>query len=63
VTGGTIAITDVRTGPAGLVVVTMGLPDGAVRRLVLPRRLAGVAQVEWSAKALAALTELQGAPA
>jgi hypothetical protein len=56
---GAVSITDVVAGPAGLVVVTMRTADGKVRRMVLPPKLAGVAEVEWSAQALAMLTQLQ----
>lgn len=55
----TISVTDVRAGPAGLVVVTVRLGDGTRRRLVLPPKLAGTAEVEWSAKAVAMLVQLQ----
>lgn len=56
---GVVTITDVRAGPAGLVVVVMRLADGTVRRVVLPPKLAGVAEVEWSAQALALMTDIQ----
>lgn len=55
-----IAITGVYAGPAGLVVVTLRLTDGTVRRIVLPPKLQGVAEVEWSARAVQVLAELQG---
>lgn len=56
-----IAVTGVKAGPAGLVVVTLRLEDGTVRRMVLPKRLAGVAEVEWSAQAVQLLSQLSQA--
>lgn len=54
-----VSVTEVRAGPAGLVVVTLRLDSGARVRIVLPPKLAGVAEVEWSAQAVATLAELQ----
>lgn len=54
-----VAVMSVRSGPAGLVVVQLRLEDGTVRRVVLPRKSSGVAEVEWSAQALNTLTQLK----
>lgn len=54
----TVSILDCKAGPGGLVAVTARLEDGSVRRLILPKRLAGVAEVEWSTQALSTLTQL-----
>ena len=58
-----VIILDVKTGPAGLVVVTYRVDGGPKRQLILPARLAGVAEVEWAATAAATLTQLQSVPA
>lgn len=57
-----VAVMSVRTGPAGLVVVQLRLEDGTVKRIVLPRKSAGVSEIEWSAQALNTLTQIQARP-
>ena len=59
---GAVAILECKAGPAGLVAVTARLEDGSVRRIILPKRLAGVAEVEWSTQALSVLTQLSMVP-
>lgn len=59
---GSVAVLAVTTGPAGLVAVKVRLEDGTVRRLVMPKRMAGVAEIEWTAVALSALTAIRNRP-
>lgn len=57
-----VIITDVKTGPAGLVVVGYRVEGGPRRQLILPSRLAGVAEVEWAVTAAATLQQMQPVP-
>lgn len=52
----------VKSGPAGLVAVKLRLEDGTVRHIVLPKKGAGVAEVEWAALALNTLTQIANRP-
>lgn len=53
-----ISVVSVKAGPAGLVVVRVRLSDGKVRQMIMGKQTLGVAEVEWSAQALEALSLL-----
>lgn len=55
--GDAITVVSVKAGPAGLAVVQLRLTDGTMRRLVVGKRVMGVAEVEWSAQALEMLSQ------